>query len=323
MFLDAVDTVLAFCMIMLLLSLLVTVLVQMVISIFGLRGKNLVFGVQQLVGMVAPDLDESDAASLATKVLNHPALGAGGKRASVELHPKEVLMVLDDLRKTEKLAPNVKAAIDSLFESDASEDSKLVGSLDILQKLRNALPEQAAAAQKLAKTVLAEQKEIVVRLDNWFDSAMNHASERLKLHARWITAGAALVFATGLEINAVSILEQLSNDPQVRAQVLAQTDATLALYDQAQAAAASPEAAQAKEAVDSLRATLAKSGLAVFGLLDEGWECYTGRAFAGSLLTALLLSLGAPFWYGVIGKIVGFRSALAGKQNTQATPKGG
>ena len=38
----------------------------------------------------------------------------------------------------------------------------------------------------------------------------------------------------------------------------------------------------------------------------------------GSLLVALLLSLGAPFWHGAIGKLVGFRSALAARKAAES-----
>ena len=35
------------------------------------------------------------------------------------------------------------------------------------------------------------------------------------------------------------------------------------------------------------------------------------------LITALLLSLGAPFWYGALGKLLQLRSALAVKDDAQ------
>ena len=35
------------------------------------------------------------------------------------------------------------------------------------------------------------------------------------------------------------------------------------------------------------------------------------------VITALLLSLGAPFWYGALGKLLQLRSALAVKDDAQ------
>jgi len=37
----------------------------------------------------------------------------------------------------------------------------------------------------------------------------------------------------------------------------------------------------------------------------------------GVILSALMLSLGAPFWYSVMKNLVGLRSAIAGKDDTQ------
>ncbi len=313
MFLQAVDTVLAFAMVMLLLSLLVTVLVQMFISLFGLRGQNLVFGLRQLVGAVAPKLDEAEVESLASKILGHPALRAGARRATVDLEPRELLMVMDRLRKGEVLAPRVKAALDELFQRPASEDAKLVRTMELLGSLRAAAPEQAEKLQKLADGALAEAREVVVQIDNWFDTAMSHAAERLKLHARWITAAVALSLAVLLQVDSAEILKQLWHDPGESAQLVVQADEVMKLYRES---ATVEEFEQGREAAQQIRALLGESELVVFAALGESGDprAVFGPHFPGSLLTALLLSLGAPFWYGVVGKLVGFRSALRGKQ---------
>ena len=40
-------------------------------------------------------------------------------------------------------------------------------------------------------------------------------------------------------------------------------------------------------------------------------------SFFGVMITALLLSLGAPFWYGALGKLLQLRSVLAVKDDAQ------
>ena len=75
--LENLDIVLAFTMIMLLLSLLATIVVQMVVSLLGLRGQNLFWAVKQLFMQVAPatvDDVEKTAARVAGKVLGHAVL---------------------------------------------------------------------------------------------------------------------------------------------------------------------------------------------------------------------------------------------------------
>jgi hypothetical protein len=280
-----------------------------------------VFGLRQLVGSIAPNLAEQDVASLAEMISKHSTLQAGAKRSSVEIEPKEVLMVLDRLRQAGSLAPAVKKALDDLFTSTASSDSKLAGSLDLLQKLRAGSAEEAKTLQELAEGALAEAKEIVVRIDNWFDSAMSHAAERFKLHARWITAGAAALMALGLQVDGVAILQKLWSDPAVTAQLVVQGDQVKALYEQFQEieGAAEPLPEQADLAA-KIRSKLLESDVTMFYAFPlEGYGERFERHFLGSLLVALLLSLGAPFWYQMIGKVVGFRSALPGKKEKEKT----
>ena len=45
--------------------------------------------------------------------------------------------------------------------------------------------------------------------------------------------------------------------------------------------------------------------------------------FFGMLLTALLLSLGAPFWYNALGRLLQLRSVLAVKDDAQRSERQG
>jgi hypothetical protein len=51
--------------------------------------------------------------------------------------------------------------------------------------------------------------------------------------------------------------------------------------------------------------------------LKEWWDGFQHVSFYGMLLTALLLSLGAPFWYNVLGRLLQLRSVLAAKDDAQ------
>ncbi len=68
--LDQVDSVLAFAIIMLLLSLLITAGVQLLVAVSGLRGRNLLWGVEQLLRQIAPGLgkaEHEDAVAVAAR----------------------------------------------------------------------------------------------------------------------------------------------------------------------------------------------------------------------------------------------------------------
>ncbi|HSN87578.1 MAG TPA: hypothetical protein VL025_12510, partial [Thermoanaerobaculia bacterium] len=64
MLFEHLDTVIAFAAMMLLLSLIVTTLVQMVAAFLNLRGKNLLWGAEELLKQIDPRL-EKDARALA------------------------------------------------------------------------------------------------------------------------------------------------------------------------------------------------------------------------------------------------------------------
>src|SRR5438552_8271941 len=67
--LDSLDILIAFVLIMLVVSLLITIAVQMVSSLLNLRGRNLLSGLGSAFAVIAPSL-ESDRKELARFVLN-------------------------------------------------------------------------------------------------------------------------------------------------------------------------------------------------------------------------------------------------------------
>src|SRR6266436_3962114 len=71
--LDSIDTLIAFALIMLVVSLLITIVVQMIGSIANLRGINLVRGLEETFQIVTPGL-EWRARELAKHVLSGPMI---------------------------------------------------------------------------------------------------------------------------------------------------------------------------------------------------------------------------------------------------------
>ena len=66
-----------------------------------------------------------------------------------------------------------------------------------------------------------------------------------------------------------------------------------------------------------LKDQLAKSRLDLIPTTFPSWEQYRGDLswghVLGMLITAFLLSLGAPFWFSVLGSMAALRPMLAGK----------
>jgi hypothetical protein len=345
---QALDTVLSFSMIMLLLSMMVTVLVQMVVSVLGLRGRSLIWGTRQLIGSVAPELSDVDAKALADKILSHPSLAStsdklspvfrqlGGRRPPISIKPKELLLILEQYLENGELEGEVRDTVQGLFESPAGDGSKLALSLDLLQGLEAGLPEQAQSLRGAAAEALEETKEIVLRMHNWFDASMTEASEHFKLRTRVWTVVFAALFAIPFQIDSVSILTQLWGDPVLRAELVDQAEDASRLYErhgeiskelvalaesdsdtEKQAAVGYQEIEgnikELQSLLEDIQAQVPDAELEIF---EPFWVRPDGGRFPGALGTVLLLSLGAPFWYGALGKLVGFRSAFSEKKES-------
>jgi hypothetical protein len=81
--------------------------------------------------------------------------------------------------------------------------------------------------------------EIVVRVDAWFETVMDRASERFKIRSRYITVVLALIFGLVLQVDSLALFERLSTDEALRGRLLAMADT---VSDQAETLLASSNA---------------------------------------------------------------------------------
>ena len=134
-------------------------------------------------------------------------------------------------------------------------------------------------------------------VERWFDDAMDRLSGAYKRLCGRFLLGIGVVVAVGFNIDSIEIAGFLWKNPQVAA----------VLADQAQtaAAAASTPAAVASaptELIASLQAAAVPfgwgPGVRVGPLKVLGW-----------LATALAVSLGAPFWFDILGRMLNLRAA--------------
>lgn len=233
--LEQLDTVLAFAVVMLLLSLLVTTMVQMVIAALGLRGKCLLDGTSQLLEQLYPDL-RSQARGLAEKVLTHPAIAARTPRflrkpgsqpvktgLAVAIRPKELILVLEDLADNDPgLDQATRDKLRELFTQSVGQGSpEMVAKAgELLQKLEAHFPDQAQDLRGAVEGVLGTTQSIVVKVDAWFDTVMDRTSEVFKIYTRKITVAVAVLFALLLHVDSLSLLDQISQDGDLRARLV-------------------------------------------------------------------------------------------------------
>jgi hypothetical protein len=154
-------------------------------------------------------------------------------------------------------------------------------------------------------------------LETWYNSTMERVGGWYKRSTQWIIFAIGLFVAVSMNINAVAIANALYHDPSVRSAVI----------EQAKSAASNQSSAGIKydDAKNDLKGLNLPIGWSA-GLpppRDNRW--YVTAAWGlelmfGWMLTAFAASMGAPFWFDVLNKLVGLRSTVKPDEKASQPP---
>ncbi len=394
--LQHVDTVLGFAVVILLLSLLVTTLVQMVITVFGVRALALKWGIERLLRQVVPELSKEDAQTLADAVSSHESIKHTVWGRATDIRKDELVQLLGEL---------CKEAAGSLCRSKESEDKlrALVATAttpettelarNVKAELERSFPNEADHVRAAVDRATAKTTQVASEVGAWFDTVMDRTTEVFMRHTRWITVVVAALLALVFQIDSLAIFRQLASDPELRAKMVATTESVLkesekvfantttekklasmsieAIWKSVQPRVEDPNARQSPpaglvareegeswlvrhvtdskarkavlvlygaeydrrsaeflnelhESARRIQDDLKTSELEVFHNPATAWgKTYweDGMRFVGVLITALFLSLGAPFWYNTLRQLSTLRPIVAEKIEPKGRPK--
>lgn len=188
--------------------------------------------------------------------------------------------------------PAAAAAVITMADIQAAID--LMGDTEVGRALR-ALAEQAGG------NVVKMRAEV----EAWFNSAMDRVSGWYKRRTKWIILGLGLILTIFLNVNSITLITTLSQNTTLRSVIVAQAEA----YSKA------PGAQEANFAQN--RAELEKLGLPIgwpngIKLLPTPFEWWKHllNPLIGWLLTAAAISMGAPFWFDLLNKVMVIRSTV-------------
>lgn len=221
-------------------------------------------------------------------------------------------------------------------------------------------PELASSVNQNAALLQEASSPFLAKINLAFDQTMDRVSARFTGTARVVTLFSAVVVAVALQLDAINIVNHLAVDDKLREGLVLQATKIMQDEDlkkavqptadsgsfagpaPAHAAVAggsdpTKEAQPGKPAQATGSASDAKDAevktryymnfLAEQGLLKipTGWADWltqwNGGHIPGVLLSILLLSLGAPFWYKAIAKLLQLRSVLAQKDDEQRSTR--
>jgi hypothetical protein len=355
-------------------SLIITVLTQMVSACLGLRGTNLLWGTRTLLKSIDPQLE-----SHAEAILTHPIISDS---------------LLSKFGAEFKEVPLVGRLVRRWTLATAIRPAELVSMLAArAQELRATGSDANLATARRIDAALETSQQALGTLEARFNSAMDRVSQRFTAQMRIWTVIFSFMLALAVQLDTFRLLERLWTDPQTReslvstrnammkeAEAITQisTDAgqaavpgaepevyraafeqlmtrhpaetngmsdmpTMASYDAAQTWLASnlvrnekrisvsdsnnqaifqdyakSVAAALADKANAIRQQIESSGLELIPRPYHVLHFDGPRNFLGTLVSAVLLSLGAPFWFNALKSLSNLRPVLAKKQDADA-----
>jgi len=271
------DSAIAFAVVLLGVSLLITVVTQTLSALFALRGRNLKWGLTTLIETIAPAA-KVNAGAIVERILRHPLLSAsmfsrapavtgmkGWKLAST-VRKDELIAVLQSLYETASdpacADQELSKIKDSIQEALSAVTISPLADLPVLITEIRKLQADTAAAQRRALELVESVHRAKGEFKFWFDSCMDRVSQRFAMQMRVCTVALAMIFAFVAHLDSLKLVQQFWADPAERETMVAaaaemskQADAILgnpnasvpAVYGQAMAELKSgPVAAQVK-----------------------------------------------------------------------------
>jgi hypothetical protein len=252
--LKQLDTLIGFAVVMLVVSLLITIVTQMVSSLLGLRGRNLADALEVMMVKIAPGIENDHVKKLVHEVLTHPVisgstmsmvkrwwdyipvLGWFRKRWKIAsaIRPDELYAVLKAIRKD---APSVienggaavaavqtwqQAAGEIITQLDATAPAATKAAIAaVTNRIESIVGNDINQAKELIQRYATATDAAFINLEKWFNSAQDRAQQWFTLHTRWITIGAAIVAAFVLQLDTIQLLKRISTDSDLRTKLVA------------------------------------------------------------------------------------------------------
>lgn len=336
--LDSIDLLIGLTVVMLALSMAVTMTTQFVVSAANTRGRHLRRGLADMLRQLDPALDDASSRKIADAVLLHPLVSATSllrrPRLGAVVQREEFTKLLLGLANSGSLEPDARKALQTALANNGLPDPEktLQDIRAATLQLEAAKPELAASARQTLAILQEGRSDLIAKVHSWFDQTMDRVSARFTASARAITFGGALLLAVALQVDTIALINRLNANDALREVVVEQAKAAVEQAKPAapagpaaegstttagQAGSAAPDAAAGGTSSIDIRYLL-RQGLVAVPASWEQWRTgWSGINPLGVLLTALLLSLGAPFWYGVLQKLLQLRSVLARKDDDQ------
>jgi hypothetical protein len=306
--LQILDIAIGLIFVYLLLALICTTASELLAGIFNRRSRNLFIGIRGLledetVRLGNPkDPGDPKGKGMLDLFYAHPLIKALSRRTGGDAKSRPsyipsrtfALALLDII---EPANPDKERSIDDIRAAIKA----LPGDSDFRRTLLILLDEAKSDLAKLHKGI-----------EDWFNNAMDRVSGWYKRRTQVIVFVIAVMVTSVANADTIQIAKTLANDAALREALVAQAQEFAKNPPPAsQGSGAQPQTNTSAGAaiIRENAATLQNLGLKL-GWQDESRARidWVNKIF-GLLLTALAVSMGAPFWFDMLNKIISVRSA--------------
>jgi hypothetical protein len=305
---NIVDVAIGLVFIFLLLSLICSAAHEIIEAFLKQRAANLERGIQELAG------DNSQA--FVTRLYDHGLINSLYKGTYAPAAKGFFKRLWQRMGK----GPDLPSYIPSKNFALALIDLKNTGA-NLPQNIRDALQ----AFERVAGQDVAQLQQ---QIEDWYNSAMDRVSGWYKRRSQFIVLFLGLAATVAVNADCIDIAKRLSTNSSFRQSVEQMADATLknmAAPNTGQTAGQPDAKQQATVAFENMKAnlhTLDAIGLPLgrdYSLKRPG-ELWTATRvhWIGWLITALAVSLGAPFWFDILNKIMVVRATVKPSEKSGA-----
>jgi hypothetical protein len=297
------DTAVGLVLVYLLLSLICTTINEWIAGIFKTRAKFLEQGIARLLAGQQLPVPEGGqpTADLLKMFYAHPLVNS--------------MVEVRDLSRPEKdthpsyLDPRGFASV--LMDLVTPKQPGTITFADLESGIKELPPGRVKTALlALVQNANGDLDRAQRNIEAWYNAAMDRVNGWYKRHMQWVTVLVAVSLALATNADTLKISSRLWSDPAYRELSVERVKALAALPGD-QNKPIGQQDAVFLENVLGWQNQGPIAGMGIIGIFEK---------ILGLLLTIIAISLGAPFWFDVLNKIVNLRSAGRSPEETAKPP---
>lgn len=318
----------------LLLSLICTAANELVAAVLKMRAKNLEKGIRNL-------LNDVQGNELAKKFYDHPLIKGlyfrEKKRPSYIPSRTFALALMDIIMPVEGARPKNMEDIRKLIDTNKELNKQVKKTLLVLiDEAGNTLDKEVSDFNKALNNI-----------ELWFNNSMERVAGWYKRKTEIIIFVLAILFTFSLNVDTIEIFRNLSNDSTLRASIVAAAQETAkqpsffnsgkqTISEDTETGITDAGTRPLSEEIEKSYGNLKKQVDEISQLgIPMGWKTpfYDNKLkrtqkiwwwitkFFGLILTVFAASLGAPFWFDILNKIISIRSTGKSQKETSKAEK--